>query len=43
MVATADATQNNGQSRGGRGASAKRRGVEIVDEQPPGQTKKGCC
>ncbi|XP_028409188.1 ras-related protein Rab-21-like [Dendronephthya gigantea] len=43
MVVTQDASASNGQSRGGRGTSSRKRGVEIIDEQPSGQTKKGCC
>lgn len=43
MVAADDASASNGQARGSRGTTARKRGVEIVDEQPAGQTKKGCC
>lgn len=43
MVAVEDSSGSNGQRRSGRGASGRKRGVEIVDEQPPGQPKKGCC
>jgi hypothetical protein len=43
MVATHDASASNGQNSGGRGMSTRKRGVEIVDEQPAGQNKKGCC
>lgn len=43
MVTAQDASASNGQSSGRRGASSRKRGVEIVDEQPAGQPKKGCC
>ena len=43
MVTAQDASSRNGQSSGSRGPSTRKRGVEIVDEQPPAQNKKGCC